>query len=157
MSRINPQDLQDNEVVDITADEVVRKRQTAIMGDVMKIDDRITALTEELKSLRVERAERIMEYDIWERYEDRGIVTVTTTTTTSVSGRMGTVDRVKFEDALKGIMREAGRPLKFGDICNRLERFGFQWSKKANAHNYITRVGLLESAGMHGYYQLIRP
>lgn len=148
--------MKDETPVVVTANEVITKRQNELTVEIFSLDSQIADKLRELEALKLRRVERIMEHDMWENYSQRSAITVTTTTTVEMSTRMGQADKMKFDDCLKTVMREAGMPLRFGDIRNRLERFDYYWNNYASAHNYISRSGLLESAGKHGYYQLTR-
>lgn len=158
MPQVN--DLHDlvSEIPVVTANAVIAKRNEAIQNRMYTVDSRMRELAQELEALKLERAELIMEHDMWARFDERNMVRTvySTTTTVEVSGRMGATDKLDFEDSLKAIMRDAGRPIRFGDIRNRLESYGYKWNNYASAHNYITRVGILEGAGQHGFYQMIR-
>jgi hypothetical protein len=67
------------------------------------------------------------------------------------------VSRIHIEDALKRIFDKVGRPMSVGEIFEQLESFGYIWSSYHTAYNKIVRdIGILESAGTRGYYQLIR-
>lgn len=168
MSQIEPEVLQDIPIV--KASEVIRKRQLELVGKSIELDQQINELEKQrkqiestLKTLKTQKAEVQMEYDILEKFDDRSMIkvtsntTTTTTTTIEYEGRKKSADRMNFEDALSSIMQEAGRPLQFTDIRNRLESFGFKWMHYNSAHAYITRnSGLLEQVGKRGFYQLLR-
>jgi hypothetical protein len=150
---------EDNTPESITATDVIKRRQYKVLDEIMESDRKIEELKEAIASEVRNRDMLRMEYDMWENYGDRNQVRVTHTTTTTVElhhgSRMKVDDRMKFEDCLKGVMREAGLPISFGDLRGRLEKFGFIWNNYVSAHNYITRCGLLENAGKKGYYQLM--
>jgi hypothetical protein len=144
----------------VSANEVIVKRQNELTVEIFALDAQIAEKEKELEALRLRRAERMMEYDMWDNYNQRSSITITrkiTETTVEMNGRMGQADRMRFEDCLKAIMKEAGVPLQFGDIRKRLEKFGIIWNDYSSAHNYIIRSGLLEGAGRRGFYQLMKP
>jgi|HigsolmetaAR203D_1030402.scaffolds.fasta_scaffold26759_2 hypothetical protein len=149
---------------DIPADEVIRIRQAEIVADIDEIDIRleeiarqIDALDRERGLLEEKRRRRLLEHDLWNRY-DRGII-VTQTTVEIHGGNIGrkrTADRLPIEECLRRIFEAAGRPLAFSEIRERLEAFGYRWNRYISAHNYLTRKGLLEPTGKRGFYNLSR-
>lgn len=151
--------VETNEVKALTAQEVIKSRQSEIFNELSLMDVREKELIADLEALRMRRDQRRMEYDILGRVEERGMVRVTTSTTTTVEAtfeRHRPADRLPFEDCLRLIMREAGRPVRVGELISELEKYSYRWNKYVSAHNYVTGCGLLESAGKRGYYQLIR-
>jgi hypothetical protein len=143
----------------VTANDIISKRNQAIQHRMYEVDDRMLEITKELEALKLERAELIMEHDMWARFDERNMVRTvySTTTTVEVSGRMSATERLNFDDTLRAVMRDAGRPLEFSHIRTRMESSGFKWNNYASAHNHIVRSGLLENAGKRGFYQLMKP
>jgi len=145
----------------VTMDQVVRKRQRELL-------DESNALNVELQEIRL-RAEAIdrrlaeinLEYQVFDQAGDRRTVTTVTRTdiltATVREGRKSPSDRLHFEDAIKAIFDQAGRPMKVKELVGQLERFGWQWATDQSAYRYITTSDLVESAGKHGYYQIHRP
>lgn len=143
----------------ITADDVISKRQTELMSEIMDIDDELKELEERVHSLKIKRDEKIMEYDLFCRMEERNEIRITTTSTTvEIRGRRGRLnqsDKLSFEDVVKQIFDKAGRPMRISELIERLEKFGYKWSKYGSAFNYITTSHVVEKVA-RGYYQIIR-
>lgn len=147
------------EKISVTADEVIHKRQGDITHRVFEVDARMRELKAELHALEVERAQLLLEHDMWENYNDRNQVRMVHTTTTvevTVGRKRQAQDRLPIEDCITQIFDATGRPMQFCEIQSALEKFGWRWNNYASAHNYIRRNGNIEPTGQHGYYNLVR-
>lgn len=139
----------------ITADEVIRSRQTAIFNRVQEIEHEQKRLDLQKQALEREKEALRMEHDILDAYDDRGHISVTTTTTTTV--KMRSHDKITFEDTVKKIFDNVGRPMRVTEIIHELKTFGYQWSTYTSAHNYITRLAHIERVPQcRGTYQWTR-
>lgn len=140
----------------ITADEVIRSRQGEIFNRVQTIESELGKMELQKVQLALEKERLLMEHDILDAHTDRGHLSVTTTTTTTV--RMGTKDKLSFEDTAKKIFENAGRPLQIGEIIEQLEKFGYQWSTYQGAYGYITKCtsSIAKVPQCRGMYQFMR-
>lgn len=140
----------------ITADQVIRRRQMEIFNRIQEIESELRQLDRQKKLLEDEKTSLLLEHDLWNEYEDRGSLSMTTTTTTT-NIRMGSKDRLVFEDVLKKIFDNVGRPMRVTELISALESFGYQWSSYSTAHAYITKTPILEKVPQtRGIYQLRR-
>lgn len=138
----------------ITADDVIRARQTEIFNRVQSIEHELRRLEQQKKQLENEKERLMMEYKILDSYHDRGILSVTTTTTTM---RMETRDKIVIEDTIKKIFDNVGRPMRMAEIINELEKFGYKWSRYETAYSYLSKVPILEKVPQtRGIFQLRR-
>lgn len=126
---------------------------------------------EELNALDEKRAELVKElelvelqYHILERAQEDKLETGKTLVPaynklvhTDVSKRDNYRKFIDFEDKLKTIMIEFGRPVPIGEIRRILEeRYGYLFSTKNRAYSAIKSTGLVEQTAVYGIYQLIR-
>lgn len=144
--------------MDITLDDVVRKRQTQLVNEADDLNAELEAIKNRAAEINTRLAEIHLEYGVFEKAQDRRIV-ITHTETFSQTVRDGKnpTDRLQFEDALKAIFNRIGRPMPVRDIIKELEPMGWQWAQYHTARGYIANSDMLETAGKRGYYQLLRP
>lgn len=146
-----------NTVQAITADEVIKNRQSELIIEINEIEKLEMELRQQLEMLNHKKRLRLMEYEMMERFDERDMVSFTTTTTTVQIGRKKPSDKLSFEDTLKQVMENAGRPIPIGQIITELEKFGRVWSHYATAYAYLTNSGMIEKVPQtRGIYQLIR-
>lgn len=140
----------------ISAHQVIKNRQAAIHNQVSDITSEINELEERIKELNLKREQLVVEYDLWDTIDEHNYIKVVQTTTTQVTThrRLDSKDKMKFDDCLKEIMLEAGRPLAFNEILTRLETFGYKWATYYTAYSFITGRKLVKNAGQRGMYQL---
>lgn len=140
-----------------TADQVIRERQKEIFNEVQEIEHELQRLERQRESLLARKERLMMEHEILESYHNRRELSVTTTTTTTKTVRMGTPDRLTFEDTLKKIFDNTGRPMRMSEIIFELKKFGFSWSRYESAYSYIIRCPILEKVPQtRGIFQLRR-
>jgi hypothetical protein len=146
-----------NTVQAVTADEVIKNRQSELIIEINEIEKLEMEMRQQLEMLNHKKRLRLMEYEMMEKFDERNMVSFTTTTTTIEIGRKKSSDKLSFEDTLKQVMDNAGRPITIGQIITELEKFGHQWSKYVSAYNYLTNSGMIEKVPQtRGIYQLIR-
>jgi hypothetical protein len=140
----------------ITALDVIKNRQAELINEIGEIDQLERELLQQLEALRHKRQLRMFEYDMLDRYDERNTVRITSTSTTTVEyGRHKKADKLGFEDSLKLIMDNAGRPVQLCEIITELEKYGYRWNKYVTAQAYIANSDVVERVS-RGFYQLIR-
>ena len=140
----------------ITADDVIRDRQRAIFNRVQEIEHEKVRLQKQLEALDLEKQKLMMEHDILDSYDHRNHISVTTITTITTV-RMGSKDKLTFEDTLRKVFDNAGRPLRMVEIINELKKFGYTWSRYESAHSYISRLPHVQKVPQcRGIYQWVR-
>lgn len=141
----------------VTAQQVIKKRQAELIDEAQELRRELQALEARKQEIYRRLTEIEIEYSIHESYDDQGrIETVTTVTQTTTTTRRSQHDRLNIEDIVKNIMLSAGRPIQVGEIIDQLERFGYIWSRRTSAYEYLKRLDILMPAGKHGFYQLRR-
>mgnify|MGYP001497892637 CR=1 FL=1 len=141
----------------VTAQQVIKKRQAELIDEAQELRRELQALEARKQEIYRRLTEIEIEYSIHESYDDQGrIETVTTVTQTTTTTRRAQHDRLNIEDIVKNIMLSAGRPIQIGEIIDQLERFGYIWSRRTSAYEYLKRLDILMPAGKHGFYQLRR-
>jgi alanyl-tRNA synthetase len=131
----------------LDADHVVKARQNEIINEVGEIEQEVKELQERIEKLQTKRQMRIAEYELLDRMQDRSLV--------FSSSKTGRVDRLTFEDCIKRIFDNKGRPMKISEILKELEKFNFVSSSYQSAYSQITKKGIVEPVS-RGYYQLVR-
>lgn len=144
---------------EVTLYDVIKKRQGQLVDRSNALRMRLEEIKQEADAINREMSEIYLESQMLDAQQDRGVmITHTETfTTTIMDRRKSPTDKLMFEDAVKKVFDNAGKPLAVREIIAELESFGWQWSRYANARNHIANSELLESAGKKGYYQLHRP
>lgn len=147
----------------LTARDVIRERQEAIRYGIMKvqqeiadIDDQVRILDEKNRVLAQSREKLMIEYDVLESFEEGRKIPEDSTKDIFKSSkeRMQTADRLSFEDCLYDLMNQAGRALQFAEIRGELEKFGFKWNNYGAAYNYISRQDMITKTDKKGWYIL---
>lgn len=128
-----------------TYDEIIRTRQTEIFNEVNEIEEKINQHLAAIEKLRSTKEQRIAEYNMLQHIDDRGLMD---------EGKK--IARIDFETALKQIFEQSGKPMKVGDLIDRLEEFGYMWSNYQSAWYHIKNADLIQPTGARGYYNLIR-
>jgi predicted nuclease with TOPRIM domain len=142
---------------EVTLDDVIRERQAELIDRSNAFRARLEEIKAEAEHINREMAKIYLESQMLDAQQDRGVViTRTETFTTTIANGKSPTDRLLFEDALRKVMDNAGRPLRVGQIIEGLGGFGWQWSKYENARRLIAESDILEDAGKMGYYQLHR-
>lgn len=118
-------------------DEVIRNRQAEIFNE-------ITDIEKKMEKLRAVKEQRIAEYNMLQHISERGLMD---------EGKK--VARIDFEEAIKRIFNQAGRPLSVGELIGKLEEFGYIWSNYQAAWYRLRSSRLLEPTGERGYYNII--
>jgi hypothetical protein len=131
----------------LSVDYVVRSRQAEIVKEVQSIEDEIRLAYQKIEELKQLRDLRIAEHDILDKADDRGIIIGLGQTTKRSS--------LAFEDCIKRIFDNAGKPLRMKELIEELEKFNYIWSNYANAYNHITKSGHVQAV-IRGYYQLVK-
>lgn len=130
--------MDSKEVMGMLYDEIIRQRQSELFTEINQLEQEI----ERLKQLRERRVE---EYKMLQHISDRGLM-----------NDERKPARIDFENALKEIFKNAGRPMSIGELIDKLEEFGYSWSTYQTAWASLRRTRLLEHTGARGYYQLVR-
>lgn len=136
--------------------DVVKSRQNELVNEVFDIEQQISEherkmveMQEQIILLKRLKEQRMMEYQIMEQYDGRGIIQ-------AHSGvRKSTSDRLKFEDILIMINEEYGRPMRIKEIIASVEGFGITWSSYHAAYSFISKSELIKSTGERGYYNIL--
>ena len=126
-------------------DDLIQARQAEIFNEVQDIDAELLQLTARLEKLAALKERRIAEHNMLQNVKDRGLIANEHKST-----------RVDFETAIKRIFDKAGRPMAIGELINELETFGYIFSKYNTAYMRLKSLGVLESTGARGYYNLLR-
>lgn len=128
-------------------DGIVEERKKQINNELIDISNEIQMHTAALERLEYLRNFRLAEYNMLDRHIDRGQL---------IESSPRSIKRMHIEDAIRAIFDGAGKPLRVGDVIERLEKFGFMWSSYQSAYAAITNFDNVQFAGARGYYQYIR-
>lgn len=131
----------------LSKDFVIRSRQAEIVNEVHTIEEEIRACHKRIEELTQKRDLRIAEHDLLDKVEDRGIIVDL--------GNTSKRSQMNFEDCMKRIFDNAGRPMKMSEIINELEKFNYIWSSYHSAYQRITGAGIVQVI-TRGYYQLLK-
>jgi flagellar biosynthesis/type III secretory pathway chaperone len=136
----------------ITVDDVVRKRQAELTEEFNQLKMQEQELNNKLALLERRLAEIEVEYKVFEEADRRELHTPGQGLHSFNARRQ---DKLQFEDVLRKVFENAGRPLTVKELISQLEHFGYTWSKYNTAYAYLTNHELVNKAA-RGYYQLNR-
>jgi hypothetical protein len=129
----------------ITANEIIKHRKNNNFNRTQQIHQRLHELELEEQELRHELELIIAENDMLDHMEGRGIIINT--------HRVGhKPDHLMFEDAVREIFENAGRPIRVKDLISELAKYGYTWSTIQKARYDISNSDLIEKASW-GYVQ----
>lgn len=129
----------------LTYDEIIRNRQAEIFGEIQDLDRDILQLTAAIEKAKSTKERRVAEYNMLQNINDRGLMD---------EGKK--VSRIDFEDAVKKIFEQAGRPMSISQLISQLETFGYLYSNYQSAWYRLRSTKMLEHTGARGYYNLLK-
>lgn len=142
--------------MEFTVNQIISNRKKEIFNKVQDMEQQklelqlqIKELQSQINGVQYNIELLIAEANMLDAVTERGMLI-----NTEQSARKRGHDRITFEDAVKEIFREAGGPMKFEDVVAKLEKYGYTYTKNT-VYAKVRNTPFIESAGKHGYYQLL--
>jgi hypothetical protein len=143
-----------DEVETVTAEMVVQKRLKMLTFENNALVLEMMEYQERIKEIQYRMAEIAVEEELLEKSNKKNIYTyIKETVTVETQAEHVEPMAMDFDQALKDVLDNFGRPARMKEIIVEMEKYGFQWNTYPLAHQRITRSGLVENAGMRGIYQ----
>lgn len=139
----------------ITAEMVIQKRQDALRLENNELAMELMELQKRVNDIQYRLAEIEVEETLLEKATQKNVYTyIKETVTVEVEPKHSKPETMNFDQALKDLLLNVGRPVRMKTIIEELTSYGFQWNNYQQAHYCVTRTGIAEPAGMRGMYQL---